>query len=152
MINNAAENTHIATNKIIMIINKGNCNHQFYLKKVCTFHPPVIGEENVHWDFIIEVPHWLLIVLHGYLQKWTWGTLRHILEHYHRQESTNNWPRLHRWNLWIVTQEVSFIRGQSTPYNMQIYLQGSCRGEAKGILVKLDHESIQCNLCIVLEQ
>lgn len=82
------------------VILKGeNKGIYFYLKEATTLHSSILSKEHLQWNFIIEVGHWLLIIFHSNLQKWAWGTLRHILKHNHGQKSPSWCPRLQKWNL-----------------------------------------------------
>jgi len=40
----------------------------FYLEKTVSLHLSIFNEENMQRNFVIEVPHWLLVIFHSHLQ------------------------------------------------------------------------------------
>jgi len=126
----------------------------FYLKKASTFHPSILGEEYMQWDFVIEIPYRLLIIFHSNLQEWAWRTSRHILKQNHRQQNCRWCPRLQLRNLINNCLSITCSTRKFTSWinKDQHYLQRSSSCKTERILVKLDHESIQGNLWVVLKQ
>lgn len=69
------------------------------LEEALALHLPVLQQQRLEGDLVVEVPDRLLVVLHRHLQQRARRAREDVLEQHHREERRRRRPRLQRRHL-----------------------------------------------------